>query len=574
MNASRTARALAGAALALALVACGGGGGSDAGVTPPPQGNTDEPLADNAPYSSAADGALSGATEAAAVTHASITLGGATINYTARAGHLIARDPASNQAEASFFYVAYTADGASAATRPVTFFYNGGPGSATVWLHLGSYGPRRLATGVPRTTAPRPFAMVANAESLLDTSDLVFVNAVGTGLSTAIAPFSNRSFWSVDADAAVMRDFIVRWLNVNSRMTSPKFLFGESYGGPRTAVLAPLLFAAGVRIDGMVLQSPALDYNSNCGVTGSPIIPCAGYLPSYGAVALSFALVSPLPTSLDAFIAELRGFTDTSYAPALSEVLRGAAVPANLPPRLANYTGLPASRWHAQFNLDPDTFMRSLLPGQILGRYDGRIAAPLGSALAVDGDPSSTLIVDSFGIAIASELRETLRYSATATYVLLSNAINGWNFSHAGRGLPDTVPDIATALAQNAALRVLAISGVHDLATPFHQTELDLARLGASGRVAVRNFAGGHMSYLDDSTRAQQKAELAAFYRATTTARSATALAVKPGNAGVAVKAVMAVDSAGVPDGRSARPEPALQAPLRDPWVPPGMPLR
>ena len=556
------------------LVACGGGGGGSSVNevpidTTPPVNGADQALADNTAYSSARNGSLPGATEAAAVTHHNITLGGQTIAYTARAGHLIAREPVTARAQAAFFYVAYTADGAAPANRPVTFFYNGGPGSSTVWLHLGSYGPRRLATSAPSTTASRPLPMVANAESLLDVTDLVFVNAVGTGLSTAIAPFTNGSFYSVDADAALMRDFVLRWLVANDRLASPKFLFGESYGGPRTAILAPLLHAAGVRLDGLILQSPALNYASNCDVSDTPNISCAGYIPSYGAVGVHFVLTTPLPTSLSGFIDELRGFTDSSYAPAVNAVLAGAAAPSNLLPRLAGYTGLPAGAWQAQFNKGPGGFRNGLLPGSLLGRYDARMAAPLGSALAAEGDPSSTFITTSFVSAIDTELRNTLRYTAQATYVVLSDAINTWSFNHAGRPVPDTIPDLATALQQNPQLRVLAISGLHDLATPFHQTELDLARLGTGlsaglglvSRVTVRNYAGGHMSYLDDSSRAQQKADLAAFYRATPLQRSATALAFKP-------HATALADSAGTPSAMAPISEAAIQAPLRDPWVP------
>ena len=225
----------------------------------------------------------------------------------------------------------------------------------------------------------------------------------------------------------------------------------------------------------------------------------------------------------------------------------------------------PAVTWQTRLNLDPDTFQRALLPGSLLGRYDGRISAPLGSALAAEGDPSSTLITDSFVSAINDYLPGTLKYSNGSTYVLLGTAIQFWNFAHAGRALPDTLPDLAQALQGNPALRVLAISGWHDLATPFHQTELDLARLPVQARVLVRNYPGGHMSYLDDSSRAQQKADLAAFYRGTLAAR---ALTEQP----LARSAVIAMDRAGslpvVPAAAQPEREPALQAPLRDPWVP------
>ncbi len=562
------------AAAVMLLAACGGGGGggnagpgSETSVPLPPLGSGESAYDDPAAYASDAAAALPGAVEAAAVTRHTLTLGGAALAYTARAGHLITREPASGDAQASMFYVAYTADGADPATRPVTFFYNGGPGSASVWLHLGSFGPVRLATGVPATTAITPFPLVDNADSLLDTTDMVFVNAVGTGYSQAIAPFTNRSFWGVDADAAVFRDFIVRWLAANDRAASPRFLYGESYGGPRSAVMARLLQAAGVMLDGLVLQSPALDYNSNCGVIGAGN--CQANLPTYAAVGAWHGLARPAPADLGRYMTDLRDFTDTRYAPAVAAWLQGAAPPVDMPGLLAGYTGIGTATWSRAFNLGPDTFQASLLPGAITGRYDARMSAPTGSPLASEGDPSSTFITASFASGIQAYLRDTLRYGNASTYVLLSNAIAQWNFSHAGRALPDTVPDLAAALAQNPSLRVLAVNGYHDLATPFRVTENDLSRLAAGPRVLVRNYPGGHMSYLDDTTRPRQKADLVAFYRGVLQARAAAPVSA----ARLSSRGSPPADRAGLPPTvrQPATAEPALQHPLRDPWVPPAV---
>jgi carboxypeptidase C (cathepsin A) len=562
---------------ALGLAACGGGSGSDGGTggtggdsTPtvplPPLGAGESAYDDLAAYSSQRNASLPGATEGAAVTRHTLVLGGTPIAYTATAGHLIARDPASGAAEASVFYVAYTADGADPATRPVTFFYNGGPGSASVWLHLGSFGPKRLVTGVPATTAATPFPLVDNSESLLDVTDLVFIDAVGTGLSEAISPFTNISFWGVDSDAALFRDFIERWLAANGRGSSPRFLYGESYGGPRTAVLAGRLQDAGVLLDGLVLQSPALDYNSNCGIAG--VGHCGANLPTYAAIGAFHGLSNPVPTDIDADMAELRSFTDSRYTPAVVAFLGGAAVPADLPPLLAGYTGIAAPTWSAQFNFPPDAFQFDLIANTVTGRYDGRMVAPLGSALASESDPSSTFITPSFTSVMASYLHDTLRYSNASTYVVTSSAINDWDFSHAGRPLPDTVPDLQAALAQNTVLRVLSVNGYHDLATPFHVTESDLARLGGDPRVQVRDYPGGHMSYLTDSTRVRQKADLAAFYAGTLALRAAASQA--PARA-LALNPRPRTDSAGTPP-TTRQPvvaQPAVQTPLRDPWVPP-----
>ena len=581
---SRAALAALATTALLLLAGCGGGGGGGPADTPPGQSQPgalgpgesayDDPIA----YSSAPTAALASAEEAAAVTRHDITLGGTRIAYTARAGHLIARHPTTAAAQASMFYVAYTAEDANGApipSRPVTFFYNGGPGSASVWLHLGSFGPRRLATGVPATTQPRPFALVANNESLLDTSDLVFVNAVGTGLSQAIAPFLNRNFWSVDADAALFRDFVQRWLAVNGRAASPKFLFGESYGGPRTAVLARLLQEAGVMVDGVVLQSPAMDYNSNCGVIGAGN--CAAYLPTYAAIGAWHGLAGlhagsgTATADIDSYMGSMRSFTADRYAPAVTAVLAGAAPPADMPTLLAGYTGLAnLDTWQAQFNMRPGVFANGLFANDLIGRYDGRVRAPRGSALAAEGDPSSTLIGASFSTGVANYLRNTLRYGTASTYVVLSNAIANWDFSHAGRALPDTLPDLQAALDQNPQLRVLAANGYHDLATPFHLTELDLRRLNAPGRVFVRNYPGGHMTYLDDTARVRQKADLVSFY-AGTLAALATAPRKQPLAAPLAGSALRpGHDRVGTSPAtpRAVQPEAAVQTLRVEPWAP------
>lgn len=553
--------------LSFVLVACGGGGGGgDGGSTPPPPVDNQPGLTDTTVYSSAPEASLSGAVEAASVSTQTLTAGGQTLSYTATAGHLIARD-ANGAAQASVFYVAYTQPGADAATRPVTFFYNGGPGSASVWLQLGSFGPKRLVTGVPDTTLARPFAMVDNAEHLLGHSDLVFVNAVGSGYSQAIAPFMNRSFWGVDSDAALFRDFILRYLAANNRAASPKYLFGESYGGPRTAVLARRLQDSGVMLDGLVLLSPAMDYNSNCGITGN--LGCAGYLPSYAAVGAFHRLTQPVPTDLNAWMTQARSYAGSVYAPAVQAWLaNGQPAPALWQP-LADLTGLPAAQWQANLNLGATAFRQQLVPGQLLGRYDGRMKAANGSALAAEGDPSSTWIGASFSQGIGTHLRDQLGYRNASTYVMLSNAINFWDFSHAGRALPDTLPDLAAALAQNPRLRVLAVSGYHDLATPFHLTETDLARVDAA-RVKIRNYVGGHMMYLDDASRIAQLADMKAFYANTLALRAGADL--EPERRALAARPIVMRDRAGtpqVPGSVAPTQDQAFQAPLRDPWVPP-----
>lgn len=505
-------RALFALATALVLAGCGGGGGGSSPAPPPPPSSTQ--YTDPTFYSSAPAASLASAQEITAVTRRSQVMAGQPLNYTATVGHLTALERGTGPVQASFFYVAYTLDGAAPATRPVTFFYNGGPGSASVWLHLGSFGPKRLATGAPRNDMPAPFELVDNAESLLDLTDLVFVDAVGSGYSQAIAPNENRTFWGVDADAAVFRDFVMRYAIANNRQASPKFLFGESYGGPRTAVLADLLEAAGVRLHGVVLQSPAMNYNSNCGVSSAPNISCAGYLASYGATGAWFNLStpSPPPAQVPAFMDEMRPLASQRYDPAVRTWLTTGALPdAVLITDLSNASGLAQSHWRSRFNMGPTYYRANLVPGTALGRYDTRMTLPDNTGNG-NLDPSTTLIQGSFAQRIVEYLA-SLGYTTPSAYTMLSNAIQTWRFTHDGNAMPDTIPDLAAALAQNPRLEVLALNGYHDVATPFHTTEQDLARLGARPNVRVLNYMGGHMTYLDDASRARMKSDLADWYR-------------------------------------------------------------
>ena len=502
----RGSRVVAALAVLAAAAACGGAGG-DAG----------NQYVDSNLYSMAATAALSTPNETTAVTHHSVTLAGTAIAYTATAGHLTAL-AATQAAEASIFYVAYTADGAPAATRPVTFFFNGGPGSATVYLHLGSFAPKRLETGVPATTQTVPFPYVDNSESLIDTSDLVFVDAVGTGLSEAVAPNTNQTYWSVDADAAVLRDFVTRWLAVSGRTASPLFLYGESYGTVRVPVITRLLETAGTRVNGVVEQSSVLDYNSNCSIeSGAPTVNCAGFLPSYAAVGSYYDLATAASPDLDAFLGVVSSYADSTYAPDAATWLADGTLPAaDHVAALVAFTGLPAAVWDRQFDVDYDTFRHNLIADTTLGVYDGRVSAPVGSALDADDDPSNTFVEPGFEAAIKTVLPGELGYTNPSTYVITSDAINTWNFSHGGRSLPDVVPDLSAAISLDPLLKILFLGGQHDLITPFHQTELDLERLASGAPVATYFHPGGHMTYLDDGSRPLMKAELAAFYAAAT----------------------------------------------------------
>src|SRR5471032_813941 len=237
--------------------------------------------------------------ENAAITHHSAVIGGKTIDYTATAGHLVIVDPSSSKPDAKLFYVAFTQDNQTEESRPVTFFYNGGPGSSSVFVLLGSFAPRRIKTSTPSFTPPAPYEMEDNPDSLIDKSDLVFINPVGTGYSAAMAPNKNRDFWGVDQDADSIKQFIKRYLTKNNRWNSPKFLFGESYGTARSCVLAYRLHEDGVDLNGVTLQSSILDYAQS----GNPV----GALPTAAADAWFHKKlgIAPTPTDLGAFAEEV-----------------------------------------------------------------------------------------------------------------------------------------------------------------------------------------------------------------------------------------------------------------------------
>lgn len=498
------------AAVAVVLSGCGGGGGGDTAPTPP----ATTPVvagayADSTVYSSAATASLTAPNENAAVIAGHIQLNGQQFNYTATTGHLTASDVKTGQPAASFFYVAYTVAGA-AAKRPLIFFYNGGPGSASTYLHLGSFGPRRLVSTIPSASIP-PVQLVDNQETLLASADLVFVDAVGTGYSQAIAPGTNADFWGVDKDAAAFRDFVRRYVAVNQREASPKFLFGESYGAPRTAVLANLLETAGVQVDGLILQSAIMDYNSNCGVLDPDAVSCEGYIPTYALTSAYHQRAAAVP------VETVRGFASGGYRTAIAAYLSGkVAAPAAVLGQLSDLTGLSTLTWQQHFDMQPGYYQQNAVSGQLLGRYDARVTAPNGSTLTRDGDPSLTVVNAAFSSSIASYLAGELHYSAGSAYAPFADIINRWDFRHDGKPLPDTIPDLAAAMTLNPAMRILAINGYHDLATPFHQTELDLARLGDNQAIALKYYVSGHMTYLDDTARRQQQTDLINFLNSVT----------------------------------------------------------
>ncbi|WP_395064757.1 peptidase S10 [Paraburkholderia silvatlantica] len=542
----------------LLLAGCGGGDSSPtssgasalnpvsasakAAAQTPNSPNANQPYTDPIAYSANANDGLAASqvAEKAAIMHYRWTSGKTTINYTTTTGHLTASD-ANGNPEATMSYVAYTAPGANGSPRPVTFIYNGGPGSSSIWLRLGSFAPTRVATPDPLLTNWPNFPLVDNAESLIDTTDMVFIDPPGTGLSEAILPNTNQKFWGCDPDVNVMRDFIKRYLAVNDRSGSPIYLYGESYGTPRTDMLALALEAAGVQLTGIVLQSSILNYFADAieatAITDSTAglvldtDTLAGYYPGYAEVAAYLNLVSPPLIDQGLFALQSEIFVTGQYQHlrkyAQSWVLSQLGIPDALgKPVFPPEKTLDSWRWPSSLTLQAlngyfsvNPFSNELIPGTTIGRYDGRVSLPNSDPrLQSDGDPSDILIAQPFTTALATQMPDYLGYTApNATYMPLNdNIIAVWDFSHDGQPLPDTLPDLLGAIQLNPQLKVLAENGYHDLATPFFNTEKQLARLqtvaGLSPNLQVNFFQGGHMIYLDDVARPKMKADLVSYY--------------------------------------------------------------
>ncbi len=464
--------------------------------------------------------------ETASVTKHDLQLGGQTIHYTATAGNLLIADE-KEKPDASIFYAAYTQDGADPKSRPVTFFYNGGPGAATIWLHMGSFGPVRVITESPSPTSPAPFKYVPNESSLLDKSDLVFIDAPLCGYSRAVGKGTAKDFAGVDQDVQAFHKFIVHWLTHYQRWGSPKYLFGESYGTPRSAALVASLQDGGVEFNGVVLLSSILNYGVRIpGYDLDSIV----YLPSYAAIAWQHGKV-PHTGSLEQAVQAARDFDRTVYMLALAE---GDKLPAaefdSVAQKLSQITGLSVA-WikEAKLRITPFRFRKELLRDQerTLGRYDARfLGYDYDAAGETPGsDPSDTGISGVYVAAFHDYLQHDLKYLSEEPYYLSGPGLNeAWDWKHKPAGgngrvtqyQPDTALDLADALRKNPHLKVYSANGWFDLATPFYETEWDLNHMSLpdtlKGNVEYGYYPAGHMVYLNVDALKQFKADLTKWY--------------------------------------------------------------
>ncbi|RCW85419.1 S10 family serine carboxypeptidase-like protein [Phyllobacterium bourgognense] len=512
--------------------------------------------------------------ERPAVKRHKMTLDGKTFWFTASTGHLIAYAPKDNtDAQASIFYTAYTRDDLPRENRPVTFVFNGGPGSSSIWLHMAAWGPQRIEMNSPAVAPdaaekqPENLPLTDNAESLLDETDLVFIDPPGTGYSQAIAPHVNKDFWGVQVDADVLFQYIKHYVNLNQRQSSPKYLYGESYGGGiRAPILSRMMVEAGtgaydpdpfgkktIALSGSVFHSPVFDYGTMCEQYAGPA--CWTLFPTYAMTHKAYA-AADTGTKLDIappYLDNLREFTLEKHLP----VVRRFMLPLLVPSLKASwdsyaessegrahfesaeaYTGVAAAAWKrlmimpfsivpARFFESTDyygSFMGSFKPGYRLNIYDSRMHVKGGEEWDFDTyKPYDFNFYEhkAFHNVFTRYLTEYLNYTNGSYYQQLrldADGINGQWIWKSGtkeeRTTTTTLPDIATALAADPSVKYLAVHGYYDTVTPFYATEWNLVKSRLKDRIPVKNYHGGHMIYYSDDARVALKTDVADFYKA------------------------------------------------------------
>ncbi|HKD60793.1 MAG TPA: hypothetical protein VKB47_10050 [Terracidiphilus sp.] len=428
---------------------------------------------------------------------------------------------------ARMFYVAYFKKEAKSEDRPITFFYNGGPGSSTVWLHMGSLGPKHVVTSGDTHLPGAPYKLVENQYSLLDASDLVFIDMPGTGFGRLVGKDAEKAFWGVDEDANAFARFIVHFLTKYNRWNSPKFIFGESYGTTRSAVLADILQnKQSVDLNGVILLSQIFNFTTDIdGPQGNPGVdlPYVLALPTYAATAWYHKKLPNQPPALEPFLKEVEDFATGPYAHALAlgtdltqEEKQSVAE------KLHNYIGLPtAYLLKANLRVSGGEFEKTLQDDQDLttGRLDTRFSGPHLNPLSENAeyDPQSSAISSAYVSLFNDYVRKELKYGEGQTY--LPQALFGtfeWDLKHNNNPIELNVAnDLAEALKTNPRLKVMVNGGYYDLATPFFAAQYEDKHLpipkSLAGNLEYDWYESGHMVYVRDESLKQLHDRVAAF---------------------------------------------------------------
>ena len=468
------------------------------------------------------------ATRAPVVTHHTMQLKGASLAYTATTGMLPIRNDTTGVAEGYIFYVAYTKDGATdPAKRPLTFVFNGGPGSSTVWLHLGAFGPRRVKLNADGSPPAPPPTLEDNPYTLLDQSDLVFLDPVGTGYSRPSKPQLGPNFWGVTEDLRSVAEFIRLYLTRNERWLSPKFLAGESYGTTRAAGLSGVLADRGIALNGIVLISTVLNFETLSDQKGNDL-GFVGFLPSYTAIAWYHKKLPPdlQQQPVEQVTAEAEQFAGDGYTQALERGARlTAAQRTAVIDTLSRFTGLsPAFIDHNDLRIPLDRFDQELLRDQheTVGRLDGRFTAYATDAGAERGefDPSDADIENTFTPVLNDYVRRDLGFKDDEMYWILGGGIGRWRYPQR-QGFLDVTPYLERAFAKNPYMKLFVAMGYYDTATPYYAVEYTLGHLAVSAKaradITTDHFGAGHMVYIDTPSMARLRQDLTTFIDSATT---------------------------------------------------------
>lgn len=463
------------------------------------------------------------------VTKHSITINGKVINYTVTAGAIILKNEKDEQV-ALYGYTAYTKDGETDATkRPITFSYNGGPGSSSMWLHLGIMGPRRVVVNDPYDNPPPPYKMEDNVNSILDVSDIVMIDPVGTGLSHAVGKAKNKDFWGVDQDIKSVSWFIKQYTTDNDRWNSPKYLLGESYGTMRSAGVADYLQEnLGLTVNGIVLVSVVLDLRTLTFQQGDDIsYPL--HLPTYAATAWYHNKLANKPSDVNAFLKEVRTFALGDYLSALSKGDQlSDAEKDNIATKLSSYTGLSKDYLlKANLRVNEPQFTQELLRNDHLtvGRLDSRYKGINQNLLSEysNFDPQSTAISPAYIASFMNYYYGDLKVDKSNVYHVSAYSAEGfdWDWKHSKNGgsgdpvTPNTGVDLAEAMSHNPALKVLVLNGIYDLATPFFATEYTFDHMGLEKKlksnITFKYYNAGHMMYIEPASAAAFKKDVSDF---------------------------------------------------------------
>jgi carboxypeptidase C (cathepsin A) len=496
------------------------------------------------------------------VSHGSVTVGGNSVDYDAIAGTLVVhpkgwddapqtkaeqeetaesesngdeKDNKNPSAEASMFYVAYFKHDAKG-PRPITFLYNGGPGSSTVWLHMGAFGPRRVVTSDDSHTPPAPYAIINNGQSLLDVTDLVFIDAPGTGFSRISGPDKEKMFYGVDPDAHAFAEFINKFLSKYGRWNSPKYLFGESYGTTRSAVLVNLLEQEyDTDFNGVILLSQILNFDlSPDGPLDNPgvNIPYQLALPSYAATAWYHHKLPGNPPDLEALVSDVEHFAMGDYAHALGE---GAALSDAerdaVAEKLHQYTGLSVAYIKkANLRIDGGMFEQNLEgdTDTATGRLDSRFSGPTMDPLSkeTDYDPQGAAISSAYVSAFNDYVRRDLHFGRDKQFKPEIELWKNWDNKHVlpgseepSQGAANVMPDLAAAMKYNPDLKVQLNAGYFDLGTPFFEGQYEMRHLDIPAKlqdnIQFRLYKSGHMVYAHQDSLRELHDNVAAFIRET-----------------------------------------------------------